>query len=371
MPYLFIDATSIGSGGGVTHIRELLRHANPQAYGFEEVEIWASEKLLQQLPDAKWLRKHSHPWLNGSFLLRQLWINIYLPKELRKRRYVVFLPSGNYVDYHPYISFCQNLQPFDPATIREYKSKREQLRYWLLRHSQSKSFKNADGVIYLTHHSMVQSFKYTGDLSHKAIIIPHAADSELFKPRHSEPTQSEAPFQLLYVSTLVFYKRQDVLLKALAMLKAEGYRVQLTLVGAWHKDTKPYLIGLMNELKLTSQDVRIVEKTPHAALPQYYAAADAFVMPSSCETFGITLLEAMQSGLPIVCAQNPSLLETLGDAGLTYPVMDAQSLKVQIIRLIQQPALRKELGAKAMARAAEYSWKKTADMTFAFFSRFI
>ena len=121
MAILFIEGSSIGSGGGVTHIKELLRFADPQNFGFEKVEIWAGNTLLNQLPEKPWLEKRTHAWLNKTFVHRLLWQKLVLPKLLKKATYLLFLPSGNYINYHPYISFCQNLQPFDPATQAEYK----------------------------------------------------------------------------------------------------------------------------------------------------------------------------------------------------------------------------------------------------------
>jgi glycosyltransferase involved in cell wall biosynthesis len=373
MASLFIEASSIGSGGGVTHIRELLRYAEPQLYGFDKVEIWAADKLLSQLPDKVWLEKHTHPWLNKTFIHRLLWQKFILSALLKKEKYLLFLPSGNYVNYHPYISFCQNLQPFDPVTQAEYKNPIERLRYRLLARSQGKSFREADGVLYLTRYSMEQSFIYTGDLSHKAVIIPHAADSEVFVPRADRRFYSPngEPFKLLYVSTIVNYKRQDVLIKALAELIKERHNVHLTLIGGWHAETKVQIEKLIKQYNIGDRHLTIIQKLRHDMLPAYYQQSDAFVMASSCETFGITLLEAMQCGLPIICAENPSLLETLGDAGLTYPTFDHLALKERVKELMQNETLQQQLSERSLQRAALYSWSKTAKMTFGFFQKFI
>jgi len=71
--------------------------------------------------------------------------------------------------------------------------------------------------------------------------------------------------------------------------------------------------------------------------------ADLFVFASSCETFGISLLEAMAVGLPIACSNKSSLPETLQDGGEYFDPEDDQSIASAVKRLILDPVSRKKL----------------------------
>lgn len=371
MAKLFIEASNIGSGGGITHLRELIRYAAPENFGFEKVELWGPEKLLNQIPDKKWLLKKTHPWINAGFLKKLLWQKLLLPKMVKKEPCVLYLPAGNDVDHHPKISFCQNLQPFDPKTQKEYGISLTRLRLMILGHTQAKCYRSCDGMVYLTEFSMRESFKYSGDLSEKSVIIPHAVEVEKFFKGSLQQREKPSPLKILYVSTIVFYKRQDVLVKAVGELIEEGFEVELTLIGGAYPKTMSEILSLKQSYNLNDHQLRIITQTSHDELPKFYQEADLFVMASSNETFGITLLEAMATGIPVLCANNPSLVETLGNEGAYYETFNHKDLKQKIKNLASDPILRKRLATKGFERAKNYHWKRTADETLAFLSRHI
>ena len=70
---LGIDAYNIRSGGGVTHILEILKHANPYKYGFEKIILWAPNYTLNQIENKSWLIKAENKLLNTSILKRYFW----------------------------------------------------------------------------------------------------------------------------------------------------------------------------------------------------------------------------------------------------------------------------------------------------------
>jgi alpha-1,3-rhamnosyl/mannosyltransferase len=94
-----------------------------------------------------------------------------------------------------------------------------------------------------------------------------------------------------------------------------------------------------------------------------YAGATVFVMPSLYEGFGLTPLEAMACGVPVVCSNASSLPEVVGDAALLVNPRDGTALAQAIARVLDDAALRDELRAKSLARAAQFSWERTARET--------
>lgn len=87
---LGIDASNIYSGGGVAHLVEVLRAADPTYYGFEKVIVWGGEKILNKLENRNWLKKvMSLFWINpffGGFIGR----NLYLEKKQRTVIYYLY-----------------------------------------------------------------------------------------------------------------------------------------------------------------------------------------------------------------------------------------------------------------------------------------
>jgi phosphatidylinositol alpha 1,6-mannosyltransferase len=100
------------------------------------------------------------------------------------------------------------------------------------------------------------------------------------------------------------------------------------------------------------------------ALATAYASADVFFFPSVTETFGIVTLEAMASGLPAVCANatgSASLVKP-GETGYLVEESDRPGFADAIARLVSDPALRRRMGANAVARSRSYSWRRAMEM---------
>ena len=96
------------------------------------------------------------------------------------------------------------------------------------------------------------------------------------------------------------------------------------------------------------------------ALIDLYRGAAAFVDTSLYEGFGYQVLEAMACGTPVVASDTTSLPEIVGDAGLLCPPGDAQAFADALRRVLDDSALAGDLRARGLARAAEFTWDRTA-----------
>jgi glycosyltransferase involved in cell wall biosynthesis len=94
-----------------------------------------------------------------------------------------------------------------------------------------------------------------------------------------------------------------------------------------------------------------------------YRGATALVYPSLYEGFGLPLIEAMASGTPVIASREASMPEVLGDAGLLLDPYDSASWRDAIIRIVNDESLRDDLRARGLARAATYTWQRTARLT--------
>ncbi len=103
-----------------------------------------------------------------------------------------------------------------------------------------------------------------------------------------------------------------------------------------------------------------IENAPSEDLPAIYSGAAVLVLPSFYEGFGLTALEAMACGTPPVVANRSSLPEVVGDAGLLVNPDDPAQMADTIKRLLQDNALRTRLREAGLARAALFTWRKTA-----------
>ena len=109
------------------------------------------------------------------------------------------------------------------------------------------------------------------------------------------------------------------------------------------------------------QDVVYLDYVPNERLPLYYNLADLYVYPSSEEGFGLTPLEAMACGCPVVTSKASSLPEVVGDAALTVNPASDEELAEAMGRVLSDRSLREILVRKGLERAAEHSWQAGAE----------
>lgn len=102
---------------------------------------------------------------------------------------------------------------------------------------------------------------------------------------------------------------------------------------------------------------------PAADLPKFYAAAELFVYPSLYEGFGLPVLEAFASGVPVITSNSSSLVEIAGTAAELVDPYDIEGLAAAIRRVLSDKALAESLREKGKLRAKEFSWDKCAQQT--------
>ncbi len=190
--------------------------------------------------------------------------------------------------------------------------------------------------------------------------VPFSVDTLRFQPalEHEDLSpyfEAEEPrnaiFKIIFVGGLDrahFFKGLDVLFDALASLAKEKSNWQLEIVGAG--DLRPCYETRVSELGLNDQ-VIFAGRVTDEELPKKYQQADCLVLPSvnRGEAFGIVLLEAMASGLPVIASTLPGVRRvfTDGQEGFLVEPGDAADLKNKIKFLMENPARRKEMGAAA------------------------
>jgi glycosyltransferase involved in cell wall biosynthesis len=102
--------------------------------------------------------------------------------------------------------------------------------------------------------------------------------------------------------------------------------------------------------------VRVVDRPDGAALARLYGAAAALVHPALHEGFGLTPLEAMRLGVPVIAARSAGVLEVCGDAAVYADARDPAGFASAMVNVAGSPGERKRLIALGLTRAAEFSW---------------
>jgi glycosyltransferase involved in cell wall biosynthesis len=115
--------------------------------------------------------------------------------------------------------------------------------------------------------------------------------------------------------------------------------------------------------EMATAGVRALGHVDDARLPGLYAGAEAFVLASRYEGFGLTCLEAMASGTPVVAADRAALPETCGQAALLVDPEDPEAVAAALERALDDAGLAERLRAAGLARAASLTWDRAARAT--------
>ena len=146
-------------------------------------------------------------------------------------------------------------------------------------------------------------------------------------------------------------------MRALRTLVGTYRQIRLIVVG--HGPYFQDLINLSEEMKL-SEYVSFVGFVEEKDLPQYYRCADLFVFSAFREPFGLVLLEAMSSCLPVVAPNEggPTEIVINGKTGLLFEQNNIADLSAKIEFFVTHPKETEEMGKNARQRAAEFSWER-------------
>lgn len=188
--------------------------------------------------------------------------------------------------------------------------------------------------------------------------LNHGVDTSVFKPNlrssvFRKTHYAESKLILLFVGQLVWYKDLDIL--------ADAYKIF-----SGRDDVLFMLAGsgpAKKELKKRMPKAVFLGQLNVGDLAVAYASSDVFVFPSTTETFGLVVLEAMASGLPAVGADAPGIKDIIknnNNGFLTIP-RNAKDFSDKILTLIEDKTLRKKMGTNAAKYAKSRSWQEITD----------
>jgi glycosyltransferase involved in cell wall biosynthesis len=189
-------------------------------------------------------------------------------------------------------------------------------------------------------------------------IIHNGVDIKNFEPAKKQRLDKRV--NILCVGRLIARKGQHHLLRAFAnLLVHHGQRAKLTLVGVG--DAEEQLRSLATDLQLTDA-IEFAGFVPREKIPEIYAQADIFVLPSQNEGMSIALLEAMASGLPVIVTDTGGTTELVEEKknGLIIPWADISSLTEAMTIMVQNTELRTQMGQESRKIVTQFSWPTVA-----------
>jgi len=338
-----LDATplSIPSGGVRRYTEELSRAL---AENFPEDEFWllSDQPFQPPAPSLANLKSGRGP----RNLMERRWWLWGLQGEISRIGIDVFHGTDFAVPYlplRPSVMTLHDLSPWmDPAWHVEADRVRNRTPMLLRLGLASIVITPSEAV----RQAALQRFRLQAN---RVVAVPHAA------ARHFHPVEAPAsdPPYLLYVGTLEPRKNLPLLLDVWREVRKQ-HPIDLVLAGRRREDFPQ----LPNEAGLHLKGL-----TGEQDLPRLYSGAFAVVYPSYYEGFGLPVLEAMQCGAAVIASDDRAISEVAGNAAILVDAKDRRAWLDALTSLLEQPDRIAAVREKALARAGEFSWAKTAQLT--------
>ena len=367
-----INTTSAVAGGGITYIKNLLTYIskiNTEHQYLILTTIEGKETFYFQQPNFEFL---SFKIPSKNSLLRILWEQLILPFILKKESVDVLFSPGNICPLFsklPNVVMIQNIEPFS-NDLSSGRGLIQRIRLKLLKILTMISIKKAQRVIFPSMKARTLTEK-SGTLMHHVEVIHHGIDKGIFHPSIEDniSLQFKKKYGLdkfiLYVSHIQRYKNFFELIKAFVLLKDKiGNDIQLVFAGRCFDEE--YYKEMQDFIREHRYEDRIIflGNVPYEELPFLYSACMIFVYPSICESFGMTLVEAMACGAPILASKVEPMVEICADAANYFDPMDPNAIADVIFKALNDQELISVLTKNALERAACFSWENTAKKTF-------
>ena len=368
-----IDASSIVDGGGFNHLNQfLINYLFLNETSVERLNIYASKKVLENLPNSPKFSKRNFRLLNRSRFCRIFFQMFLFDSILKKECDILFSVTGDYTgNFRPYVGMSQNMMLYERVFWGEIKSLQERAKFYFNFKRQQKCFNNAEGIIFLSNYAKKHITKVL-DLKNKTSMIIHHGISNKFISSKSviktlKSYTEKAPFRFLYISTIHVYKNQWNVVEAVSKLRIKGYPVQLTLIGdIIYKPSGNLLNKAIKNVDPNHQFIEHILNVPHNEISEFYQNHDGIIFASSCENMPNILLESMGSGKPIACSNKSPMDEFLKDGGIYFNARSVNSIFITLEKTLKSLKSFEALNHKNKEELKKYTWNKTSEETIDF-----
>ena len=352
---VLVNGIHAKSGGGVTYIRNLLPLLAKDNSFELHLFVHSEQLLLFGLIDEK-VKVHSLNFPNG-FFSTLLWEQFLLPIRARQLSIDVTLSPANYGPLFAPKSIIVLRNSLAVAGRERRVLKR---LYWIaLTFMTALSLIKCERAIAVSSYAQRTLTYGTGSKSkHKVSVIYHGVHKEFQPSRYRKREQF-----LLSVSDFYIQKNIHTLISAFALIRKKMPSLTLKLAGK--AIDQSYFVEIQDAIVLEKLEdsVELLGETSTKELIELYQSCALFVFPSTVETFGNPLVEAMACGAPIVSSNSAAMPEILEDAAKYFDPGDSKNMADTILAILENDSERQELIALALHRAKSFSWQKTASET--------
>lgn len=304
-------------------------------------------------------------------LLVRIWAQVTIPVFLRRVNADLFHATKNLGIIGAPCPMIVTINDLTHVILAEYYPWLDRM-YW--KWAQPWILRQSARVIAISKNTRQELLLYYGLDEHSTVVIYPS-----YHPRYQRAvdTATRAAVRkrydlpesyILYVGGLGLHKNVSTLVASYNVIAGRILQGLVLVGGHYHTSSDQALLRQIVEHGNTRR-IRLLDAVPEEDMPAIYQMADIFVLPSLNEGFGLTLIEAMVSGVPVIAGRTSAIPEVVGNAGyLLDDVRDQDALAQAMLTLANSPAQRALLAQLGQERARTFSWHSTAQLTLALYA---
>jgi glycosyltransferase involved in cell wall biosynthesis len=355
-----IDGSMATGGGGFTYLVNIIPHLALDSPEDRFLVLVRSPRIAASMPYSENIEIVVLPEAGLVERLRFLWFEA--SKRADSWGADLYYSAGEYVPPFarcPVVASFQNPNVF--TTLKQGWPWRQRLRLKVLRLLASVSARLCRRILFVSR----DSARWMGD----SIALPeakrkwlhHGIDLAVWQPQAPRETDLGSP--ILSVSSIYRYKNYVRLIEAWVLLanRRSGALPDLVIVGENLDDS---YAAKMDSARAAAGElagrIHFLGGVLHSEIRRYYASASIFVFPSYLETFGIPMIEAMASKLPLVASDIPVFREIAEDSALFFDPHDVESIADAMEQALFNVDVRASLVQRGSERVRQFTWGEAA-----------
>jgi glycosyltransferase involved in cell wall biosynthesis len=365
--------TTFGGDGGKSgvsqYIIQFLRYCRALAPDMTfDVILYEDEKAVYTDHDPEFTTICQAEWLRSASV-NILWHQCGLPGLCRKNKYdAVFIPGGN--RRLPFRLPCPTVVTCHDLGILHVPDKYDAVHAFYNLRVLPHLLRRQTRILTVSETSKQDIVSYTGLPDERVSVTLNGVDHETYQPGDGDEARAriaqnygvDTPY-LLYIARIDHPGKNHIrLIEAFAKLIAHT-ELPHTLVLAGSDWSRADEVHAVAETCGCKDRIVFTGFAPSEDLPALYRGADLFVFPSLFEGFGIPIVEAMNCGIPVACADISCLPEIAGDAAVLFDPYDTDAIAEALEKALMDEELRGECIVKGLERAKRYNWEDTVQQT--------
>ncbi|HWE93140.1 MAG TPA: glycosyltransferase family 1 protein [Tepidisphaeraceae bacterium] len=363
---VLINGLSIGSGGGYTVGRELLRHLAAErpdsTFTLALIEGHTLHEPMRAEALPQNCRLHFAPPQVLGRAARIRYESGTLSEWVREEKINAVLQlNGMIVPAIAAPVLCHSQDPL-PYRPEAWRVPTDRVFAFLKRRAHARALRTADCMGWTSAYLRDLVCGRLGMTPRRSEVFYNGVPQAwIDRARTGLPPLQPRPMEVLTVGSVSSYKRQDLVVRALPRLISRPGLEGLTyrMLGACHEGFDDTLRRLARSLGVADR-VIIEGRVSDERVTEAMAQARCFVLMSVCESFGIPTVEAMSFGTPVIASNCCAMPEVCGDAADLCPVDDVGALTDRIERVLLDPSHSATLRARGAERVGHFSWQPTA-----------